>query len=296
MPVVTSRDGTLIVYDMEGTGPALVVVDGALTVRKSDNKARLVELLAPRLTVLTYDRRGRGDSGDTPPYSVAREIEDVAAVIGAAGGSAALYGHSSGGCLALEAALALGEGNAGDGRGEGGGRGDGEGPGVGEGPRVGDGSGVRVTRLAMYEAPYDDDPEAGPGWHRYLADMTAMLEEGRPGDAAALFMAYVGTPAKQIDVMRRAPFWRDIEAVAPTLAYDHAGLMGTDRSIPAERARAVGVPTLVMYGSEGAPFMAQTAATLEKLIPGAELRNIAGEGHNVSAQALAPVIGEFFAP
>ncbi|HEX7993278.1 MAG TPA: alpha/beta hydrolase [Streptosporangiaceae bacterium] len=283
MPVVTSRDGTPIVYDMQGTGPALVVVDGALTVRKSDNKARLVELLAPRLTVLTYDRRGRGDSGDTPPYSVAREIEDVAAVIDAAGGSAALYGHSSGGCLALEAALALNEGDAGDRAG------------VGDGPVVGDGPGATVTRLAMYEAPYDDDPDAGPGWHRYLADMTTALEEGRPGDAAALFMAFVGTPAKQIDVMRRAPFWRDIEAVAPTLAYDHAGLMGTDRSIPAERARAVGVPTLVMYGSEGAPFMAQTAVTLEKLIPGAELRNIAGEGHNVSAQALAPVLAEFFA-
>ncbi len=283
MPVVTSRDGTPIVYDQRGTGPALVVVDGALTVRKSDNKARLVELLAPRLTVLTYDRRGRGDSGDTPPYAVAREIEDVAAVIDAAGGSAGLYGHSSGGCLALEAALALSESVAG------------HGPGVGGGPGVGDGPGPTTTRLAMYEAPYDDDPGAGPAWHQYLADMTAALDQGRPGDAAALFMAFVGTPAKQIDVMRRAPFWRDIEAVAPTLAYDHAGLMGADRSIPAERARAVAVPTLVMHGSEGAPFMAQTAATLEKLIPGAELLTIAGEGHNVSAQALAPVLAEFFA-
>ena len=270
MPAITSRDGTSIVYDKQGTGPALVVVDGALTVRRSDSKAELVDLLAPRLTVLTYDRRGRGDSGDTPPYSVAREIEDLAAVIGEAGGSAALYGHSSGACLALEAALALGS--------------------------AGTGQGVRVTGLAMYEAPYDDDPAVSPAWRQYLADMMAALDEGRSGDAAALFMAFVGTPAEQIESMRGAPFWRGIEAVAPTLAYDHAGLLGADRSIPAERARGVGVPTLVMHGGEGAPFMAQTAATLQEVIPDAELRTIPGQGHDVSAQALAPVLAEFVAP
>src|SRR4029077_10318577 len=110
MPVVTSRDGTAIAYDKQGTGPALVIVDGALTTRRSDNKTELLGLLAPRLTVLTYDRRGPGDSGDTPPYSVAREIDDVAAVIDEVGGSAVLYGHSSGACLALEAALALSSG------------------------------------------------------------------------------------------------------------------------------------------------------------------------------------------
>src|SRR5215475_14455788 len=254
MPEVTSRDGTRIVYDKQGSGPALVVVDGALTVRKSGNKAELIDLLAPRLTVLTYDRRGRGDSGDTPPYSVAREIEDVAAVIDAAGGSAALYGHSSGGCLAIEAALALGSG--------------------------------QVTKLAMYEAPYDDDPAVVPAWHQYLADLKMALDENRAGDAAALFMAFVGTPAEQVESMRKAPFWPGIEAVAPTLAYDHIGLMGTDRSVPAERAGKVSVPTLVMHGSEGAPFMAASAATLGKLIPGGELRTIAGQSHNVSAQVL----------
>ncbi len=173
----------------------------------------------PRLTVLTYDRRGRGDSGDTQPYSVAREIEDVAAVIGEVGGSAVLYGHSSGACLALEAALALGRAEA--------------------------GRGIEVTGLAMYEAPYDDDPAVRPAWHDYLAELTAALDDGRPGDAAALFMAFVGTPAEQIDGMRQAPFWPGIEAVAPTLAYDHSGLMGADRSVPAERASHVSVPTLV---------------------------------------------------
>ncbi len=263
MPVVTSSDGTALAYDKQGSGPALVVVDGALTTRRSDSKAELVELLAPRLTVLTYDRRGRGDSGDTQPYAVEREIEDVAAMIGEAGGSAALYGHSSGGCLAMEAAVALGAG--------------------------------QVTKLAMYEAPYNDDPAVRPAWRQYLTELTAALDGGRPGDAAALFMAFVGTPAEQIEGMRQAPFWPGMEAAAPTLAYDHAGVMGTDLSIPVDRASRVTVPTLVMHGGNGAPFMAQSAATLQKVIPGAELRTLAGENHNVSSRALAPLLAEFVA-
>ena len=261
MAVVRSDDGTAIAYERQGDGPALVVVDGALTTRGSESKAQLVELLSPLLTVYVYDRRGRGDSGDTAPYAVEREIEDIAALISEAGGSVALYGHSSGACLALEAALALGS--------------------------------VRVSRLAMYEAPYDDDPAARQGWEKYLADMTAALSDGRPGDAAAYFMAFVGTPAAEIETMRRAPFWPGIEAVAPTLAYDHAALLGKDRSVPAGRASRIAVPTLVMHGGDGAPFMADTARTLEGTIPGAKLRTLAGQGHNVSPQALAPVLAEF---
>src|SRR5262249_12793113 len=195
------------------------------------------------------------------PYAVEREIEDIGALIGEAGGSATLYGHSSGACLALEAAVALGS--------------------------------ARVSKLAMYEAPYDDDPSARQGWTRYLADMTAALADGRPGDAAALFMAFVGTPAEEIESMRRAPFWPGIEAVAPTLAYDHAALLGEDRSVPVGRASRIAVPTLVMHGEEGAPFMATTARTLQATIPGASLRTLAGEGHNVSPQALAPLLAEF---
>jgi len=258
MPAVTSRDGTAIAYDKQGSGPALVIVNGALTTRHAG--AELVELLAPRFTVLTYDRRGRGDSGDTPPYAVEREIEDVAAVIGQAGGATALYGHSSGACLALEAALNLGPG--------------------------------QVRSLAMYEAPYDDDPSVSPAWRQYLSDMQTALDSGRPGDAAALFMAFVGTPAEQIEQMRRAPFWAGIEAVAPTLAYDHAGLLA-DMSIPAERAAALRVRALVLHGEKGAPFMARTAATLQRVIPGAELRTLAGQDHSPSAQVLAPVLADF---
>jgi len=261
MPEVTSDDGTAIAYEQQGDGPALIVVDGALTTRRSESKSQLLELLSPRLRVYVYDRRGRGDSGDIAPYAVEREIEDIAAVIGEAGGSAALYGHSSGACLALEAALALGS--------------------------------VQVTKLAMYEAPYDDDPAAREGWERYLAEMTAALADGRPGDAAALFMTFVGTATDQLEGMRQAPFWPGIEAVAPTLAYDHAALMGKDRAVPAGRAARITVPVLVMHGEDGAPFMAETARTLAMTIPGAKLRTLAGEGHNVSPQALAPLLAEF---
>lgn len=260
MPAVTSRDGTAIAYDRRGRGPALVVVDGALTTRTSESKPQLVELLSSRLAVYTYDRRGRGDSGDTPPYAVQREIEDIAALIAGAGGSACLYGHSSGACLALEAALALGPG--------------------------------QVSRLAMYEAPYDDDPAIMAPWHKYLADLKAALADGRLGDAVALFMVSVGTSREQIDVMRRAPFWPGIEAVAPTLAYD-AAVLGPDRSVPVERASRVDVPTLVMHGAAGAPFMAETARALRKAIPGAQLRTLAGQNHNVRPEALAPVLAEF---
>ena len=261
MPLITSDDGTAIAYERQGDGPALIIVDGALTTRRSESKSQLVELLSPRLTVYVYDRRGRGDSGDTAPYAIAREIEDIGALIGEAGGSAALYGHSSGACLALEAALVLGR--------------------------------VQVSKLAMYEAPYDDDPAARESWERYLADMKAALADGRPGDAAALFIAFVGTPAKEIEGMRRAPFWPGMEAVAPTLAYDHATLLGKDRSVPLGRASKVAVPTLVMHGEKGAPFMAETARTLQRAIPGAELLVLAGQGHNVSPQALAPALAEF---
>jgi len=263
MPAVTSRDGTAIAFDKHGSGPALIVVDGALTTRSSESKSQLVELLSPRLTVYTYDRRGRGDSGDTPPYSVQREFEDIGAVIAEAGGSAVLYGHSSGACLALEAALSLGSG--------------------------------QVSKLAMYEAPYDDDPATRAPWHEYLAEMTAALADGRPADAAALFMVFVGTPTDQVDAMRGAPFWPAIEAVAPTLTYDHAALLGPDRSVPVGRAARITIPTLVMHGEQGAPFMGETARTLGKAIPGAQLLTLAGQGHNVSPQALAPVLAEFAA-
>lgn len=262
MNQVRSRDGTTIAFDVQGAGPAVILVDGALTARSSGSKRELARLLAERLTVYTYDRRGRGNSGDTQPYAVGREIEDIDALIGEAGGSAFLYGHSSGGCLALDAAVSL------DGK---------------------------VNKLAMYEAPYNDDPQARKDFREYVKNLTEALGSGRRGDAAALFMRLVGMPAAQIEGMRREAFWAGMEALAPTLAYDHAGVMGEDGSIPIERVARVHVPTLMMVGGNGAPFMLETAKTLTSSIPGARLQTLDGQDHNVKPQALAPVLVEFLA-
>ena len=262
MKTVRSKDGTRIAYDMQGEGPALILVDGALTKRASGSKPELARLLAEHFTVYCYDRRGRGDSEDTKPYALQREIEDIESLIDEAGGSAYLSGHSSGGCLALEATDKLGD---------------------------------KVKKLAIYEAPYDDDPKAQQAWTVYRKNLADALAAGRRGDAAALFMMLVGIPAAQIEGMRQAPFWRGMEELAPTLAYDHGGVMGDDLSVPVDLAARVSVPTLVMSGGNGAPFMHETAKTLAKAIPGAKLRTLEGQTHDVSPAALAPVLVEFFA-
>ncbi len=261
MNIVNSADGTKIAYDKQGEGPALILVDGALCSRSSGSKPELVNLLAPHFTVYSYDRRGRGDSGDTLPYAVEREIEDIGTLIDDAGGTASLYGHSSGASLALDATVKLG----------------------------------KVDKLAMYEAPYDDDPAAQQAWHVYLRQLTEALAADRRGDAAALFMRYVGTPAEQVDGMRQAPFWPSFEAIAPTLAYDHTAIQGPDNSVPTERAARVGVPALVLHGSASPPFMGATARTLSQVMPHAQLRTLDGQTHQVDPGVLTPVLVEFFA-
>jgi pimeloyl-ACP methyl ester carboxylesterase len=261
MDTVTSHDGTTIAYDRQGEGPALIVVDGALSVHSAGGKSELAKLLAPRLTVYGYDRRGRGGSGDTLPYAVDREIEDIEALIDDAGGSAYLYGHSSGASLAMLAAVSLGG---------------------------------KVSKLAMYEAPYNDEPEAQQAWAEYLEGLTGALADGRRGDAVALFMRYVGTPADQVDGMRAAPFWPSMEAVAPTMAYDHAAIQGPANSVPTEVAARVTVPALVMSGGASFPFMRDTARALSEAMPRAELRTLDGQTHEVNPGALAPVLLEFF--
>jgi pimeloyl-ACP methyl ester carboxylesterase len=260
METVTSVDGTTIACERQGEGPAVILVDGALCARGS--KADLATLLAPRFTVYRYDRRGRGDSGDTRPYAVAREVEDLEAVIDAAGGTAFLYGHSSGASLALEAAAQLGG---------------------------------KVARLAMYEAPHNDDPADLRPWGNYIAQLTVALADGRRGDAVALFMRFVGTPDSQIDGMRQAPFWPGMEALAPTLAYDHTGVLGPDRAAPAARAAQVGTPALVMYGDKSMAPMRETAQRLSQAMPDARLRVFAGQDHSVAPDQIGPVLAEFFA-
>ncbi|HEX6557606.1 MAG TPA: alpha/beta hydrolase, partial [Ktedonobacteraceae bacterium] len=221
----------------------------------------LAARLAPHFSVFAYDRRGRGESGDSAPYAVEREVEDLEALIIEAGGSAFVFGHSSGAALALEAAVQLGE---------------------------------KIKKLAMYEAPYNDDGEAKLAWRAYIQQLTELLAADRRGDAVALFMQYVGTPTDQIEAMRQAPTWPLFEAIAPTLAYDHTAILGKDGSVPLERAAHVLVPTLVMNGGASYPFMYETALALSQAMPHAQLRTLEGQGHGPAVDVLAPALQEFF--
>jgi len=190
-----------------------------------------------------------------------RETEDIEALIDAADGSACLYGHSSGAALALEATVRLGN---------------------------------KVKRLAMYEAPYNDDPAAQRAWKDYLKHLSDALAAGRRGDAVALFLRYTGMPADQIDRMRQMPTWPMFEVIAPTLAYDHAAILGDDAAVPAGLAARVNVPALVMSGAVSYPFMHDTARALGKAMPNARVRSLEGQTHAVDVDVLAPVLVEFF--
>lgn len=258
---VASKDGTKIAYDKIGHGPAVILVAGALCSRLFWSGPELAKLLARSFTVYNYDRRGRGDSGDTKPYAVAREIEDIEALIDEADGSAYLYGHSSGAALALEAALRLDN---------------------------------TVKKLAMYEAPYNDAAEAQRAWKEYIKQLTEALAADRRGDAVALFMELVGTPADQIEAMCHAPTWPMFEAIAPTLAYDHCAILGEDGSVPSKRAASVIVPTLVMNGGASYAFMYDTARVLSQAMPHGQLRTLEGQRHDVDPKVLALVLVEFF--
>ncbi len=258
MDKVTSKDGTIITYGKLGEGPAVILVCGGSVDRYSN--ASLAELLAKHFTVYNYDRRGRNESGDTPPYAVEREIEDIAALVDAAGGSAYLYGASSGAALAMEAARQL--------------------PG-------------RITKLAMWEAPYI--PE---GFPRPPADtaqiFSDLVAQGRREDAAEFFMAkVVGLPPEFVAQARTAPFWQGQLALAHTLAYD-ATIMG-DYTLPVERVAEVKAPTLVMDGGASFPFMGVTAQALADHLPDAKRVTLEGQRHDASAESLAAALTEFFA-
>ena len=260
MPTVTSKDGTAIAFERSGAGSPLILVDGALCHRAFGPMRPLSALLSPHFTVFIYDRRGRGESADTLPYAVEREVEDIEALINGAGGSAFLYGTSSGGALALETAIRLGS---------------------------------KIKKLAEFEAPYNDDPNVQPAYKQYTKQLNEALATNNRGDAAAAFMKYVGTPAEQIEGMRHTPVWSMFEAVAPTLAYD-AAVLGEGAAVPTQRAASIGVPTLVMNGGAGFPFMRATAESLASAIPDAKHHVVEGQGHDAAAEAIAPVLIKFF--
>jgi pimeloyl-ACP methyl ester carboxylesterase len=263
MRTVTSRDGTTIAFDQAGSGPALILVGGMFEQRAMDSEtAQLAAfpLLAQHFTVFHYDRRGRGDSTDTQPYAVEREIEDIEALVDEAGGEAFVFGISSGAALAMEAAIGL--------------RG-------------------KIKKLAMYEAPYNDDEAARQAWKAFRRQLDELLAAGRRGDAVGLFMMLLGMPADQLDEVRRYPMWSMWEAIAPTIAYD-AAVLGEDASVPVGRAAGVAVPALIMDGGASYPFMRITAMALTNAMPYGQHRTLEGQTHEVAAEVIAPVLVELF--
>jgi pimeloyl-ACP methyl ester carboxylesterase len=258
MQQVTSKDGTTIAYDRLGSGPAVILVCGGSVDRMSN--AGLAEVLAPHFTIYNYDRRGRGDSGDTQPYAVEREIEDIAAVAEAAGGTAYLYGSSSGAALALEAARAL--------------------PGA-------------ITRLALWEPPYIIEGSRAlppPNTAQVYRDFVA---QDKRGEAVEYFMVQVvGLPPEFAAFARTQPWWAGQEAIAHTLAYD-AEVMD-DYQLPADRAAEVRAPTLVLAGGASFPFMHATAQRLAEIIPNCRYQLLDGQQHNVDPAVIGPALTAFF--
>jgi pimeloyl-ACP methyl ester carboxylesterase len=255
---VTSRDGTAIACERSGAGPAVILVDGALCSRAFGPMPKLAPLLARYFTVFAYDRRGRGQSGDTQPYSTSREIEDIAALIEAAGGSASVVGLSSGGALALEAAA----------------------------------HGLDIAKVVAYEPPYVDDGSR-PGHADHERRLGELLAAGDRGGAVTYFMrTMVGVPAPAVVIMRLMPWiWRKLAAVAHTLPYDAALMNGF--TVPAARFASIKTPALVMHGSKTDARLQKAARAVADAVPGAFHRTLPGQTHNVKPAVLVPAIVEF---
>lgn len=262
MEKVYSKDGTSIAFDRLGAGPAVVLVDGALCSREFGPMPKIAPLLAKHFTVITYDRRGRGDSGDGGPYAVDRELDDLEALIRAAGGRASLVGLSSGAALCLEAAA----------------------------------RGLPISKVVAYEPPYmvDDGGHHSRAGHR--AELERLVAAGRRGDAVKHFMRrMVGVPAPFVWMMRlMAGTWRKLEAVAHTLPYD-AAVMGDFGPPPRERFGRITVPTLVMHGGRSDARLVKAAHFVADTVPDARLRVLEGQTHDVKPEVLVPAVVEFLA-
>jgi pimeloyl-ACP methyl ester carboxylesterase len=261
MAKVVSKDGTEIAFTKVGSGEPLILVDGATCYRELGPMKKLAAELSKHFTVYYYDRRGRGESGNTLPYSPDREIEDLEAVIAAAGGRASVYGVSSGAALALDAANSL--------------------------------SGIE--KLVLYEAPFIVDDSRDPVPEDFIPETEELVAAGRRGDAVKKFLRLVGLPSVFIHLMPIIPGWKKLKGVAHTLPYDLQIVEENQRGTPlkAERWKLVDMPTLVGVGGKSPKWMRNAMGQLAGTLPNAELRLIAGQTHMIGAKILAPIITEF---
>jgi pimeloyl-ACP methyl ester carboxylesterase len=259
MAYVTSKDGTKIAFEKTGTGPALIIVSGALSARTlyEGEPMLLVGMLSKHFTVYMYDRRGRGESTDEQPYAVQREIEDLESLIDNAGGQALIYGVSSGGALSLHAAGKLGA--------------------------------AKIPKLAIYEVPYGQSKEA---FDKQKQGVNERIQKGKPGDAAEFFLSEIGTPKEVLEKMKSSKVWTTIEKIDFTLAYDYQVL--GDGAIPRDVVKTITIPTLVMAGEKSMEFMHTTAEQLARLMPNTEHKTLKGQTHQAKAEAVEPVLTAFF--
>ncbi|MGB9378936.1 MAG: alpha/beta hydrolase [Mycobacteriales bacterium] len=259
---VTSADGTTIAYTAWGDGDPIIIIDGATAYRAvTPENEKVGELLAGSFRVINYDRRGRGESGDTAPYAVEREFEDLAAILAGPGEGrpATVFAWSSGGFLALNSAQA----------------------------------GVPIARLALFEPPAVADDARPPLPTDYVERLESAIAASRPGDAAELFLtAAVLMPPEFVEGMRGSEMWPGLEAVAPTISYDgrQFGDAMSGRPLSTERWSRVNSPILVMYGDSTWPFLASGAKAVADLLPTATLRPVPGENHSTTADVLAPAL------
>ncbi len=265
MQTVTSKDGTTIAYDRYGSGPAVILVGGAMGHRKFKKMEELAQLLSERCTVINYDRRGRGDSDEVKPFAVEREVEDIAALIDATDGSASLWGWSSGGALALRAA----------------------------------GAKIGVERVAAYEVPFMVDPDGKLPTADYAERLDELVAADDRAGAVKHFMRNaIGIPAPFVALMPLMPMWKELKANAHTLPYDWAAL-GDDNMhgtpLDPHEWESITVPALLAYGSKSPDQLQKASRALAELLPQAELRALDRQSHNVSMKALAPVLAEFVA-
>ena len=265
MYTVRSADGTRIAYDRYGEGPAVILVSGAMGYRRFKKFEQIATALSEHCTVINYDRRGRGDSGPAGAVSVQHEVDDIAALIEAVGGRASLWGWSSGGAVALRAAVAD----------------------------------IGVERLVVYETPFKTDPDAKYPADDYGARLEQIVAEGNPMRAAKHFMRNgIGMPAALVAVMTLMPMFKKFAANGLTLTFDHAALGDHNmhgRPLQADEWATVTCPTLIVYGTKTYPVLKHASKALADVLPNATWLELPGQNHNVSASAIVPVLAQFVA-
>nr|WP_062340328.1 alpha/beta hydrolase [Herbidospora sakaeratensis] len=254
MMITTSRDGTTLAYDQVGEGPPVIVVLGVFNERAAG--LPLAEALADHFTVFVYDRRGRGGSGEVAvPYRIADEVDDLKAMIEVAGGEAAVFGYSSGGLLALKALL----------------------------------DGARITRLALYEPPYQNE---NPSPADHAGHLTELVSQGRRAEAVEYFqLKIIGMPPHMVEEARNAPFWRRLEDLAPSCVYD--ALLVTDRGLPAQLAALRPPPTLVLDGAASPDRLRGMVGALGTAVQGAQVVALDGQTHTIDPEVTGPIVRAF---